>query len=127
MVAGDPFPRVIWTKVNESGLSTLPKFILGDKNQTLTITNVTLKDHGNYTCTTSNKYQTVKKHVIVYVEGKSKVSVRFFFLITLSGLTKRGGSWIGGLCPSNFIELINIIQNIIGCLESVSGELTFKI
>ena len=74
---GDPFPLVTWTKSTDSvSLTNELKFVFSNKNQTLTIRNVSLDDRGIYICSVNNTYAQDKKNVTVYVEGKYYTKLR---------------------------------------------------
>ena len=83
--SGDPFPLVKWKHiVNDTILLKEPKFVFSNKNQSLTIQNITLKEQGTYICTVNNSYAVDEKNVTVVVEGKLSIqNSKYLLLIDL--------------------------------------------
>ena len=80
--SGDPFPLVKWKHiVNDTILLKEPKFVFSNKNQSLTIQNITLKEQGTYVCTVNNPYAVDEKNVTVFVEGKLSIQNSKYLLL----------------------------------------------
>ena len=79
--SGDPIPLIKWKHVNDTILLKEPKFVFSNKNQSLTIQNITLKEQGTYICTVNNPHAVDEKNVTVFVEGKLSIQNSKYLLL----------------------------------------------
>lgn len=132
---GDPTPKITWSRLGSQKLS--PERVILHTKGLLSLRNVEQGDQGDYKCVASNSLGKDSKTFSVTVMGKTFYSINLFFsyrttheLDTCSDVANYGKNW--GAVPLKFYRSIkvvasNITQNILECLQSVSGGLQHKI
>jgi len=69
--SGTPQPSVLWHKDERQITQLAQKYLLKDKNQTLSIKNIIPEDQGLYTCTVQNE---VHQEILIFIKKILKIN-----------------------------------------------------